>query len=103
MPRSVPLDHVWPSADLANPMSDAPPLKKRPLCVTAMSVLPAANVSGSTVVACWLVEFVNGSVKILVSPAGSAWAVSGTKSNVASDAIAQARRRVTGRRTPPFR
>lgn len=53
MAGSVPLDHVRPPfVDVAKPMSDPPPSKKRPLWVTVTSVLPAANVSGSTVVAC---------------------------------------------------
>jgi hypothetical protein len=42
-------------------MSDAPPLKKRPLCTAATIVGPKVKVSGSTSVRCWLLLFVNGS------------------------------------------
>ena len=54
--------HVAPSSiEVAQPMSDAPPLKKRPTWNADTIVSPQANVSGSTSVLCWLSEFVNGS------------------------------------------
>src|ERR671928_532249 len=49
------------------PMSDDPPSVKRPHCAAAMIVLPNEYVSGSTIVACWLVELVNGSVAMIVT------------------------------------
>src|SRR5918912_189264 len=49
------------------PMSDDPPSVKRPHCAAATIVLPNPCVSGSTIVACWLVAFVNGSVAMIVS------------------------------------
>src|SRR3954454_7848009 len=61
-------DHVVPpSVERTTPMSVEPPLKKRPTCMAPTTVLPNANVSGSTSVACWLVEFVNGSLLTRVS------------------------------------
>src|SRR5262249_13205545 len=48
-----------PLPERAKPMSVAPPLKKRPTWKAPITVLPAAKVSGSTSVACWLVEFAN--------------------------------------------
>src|SRR5205809_7903013 len=56
-----------PSPERAKPMSVAPPLKKRPTWNVPTTVLPAAKVSGSTSVACWLVGFVNGSLLTRVS------------------------------------
>src|SRR5919201_4654020 len=47
------------------PMSDDPPSVKRPHCAAATIVLPNEYVSGSTIVACWLVAFVNGSVAMI--------------------------------------
>src|SRR5262245_14696825 len=41
-----------PSPERANPMSVAPPLKKRPTWNVATTVDPLADVSGSTSVAC---------------------------------------------------
>src|SRR5918912_2413016 len=49
------------------PMSDDPPSVKRPHCAAATIVLPNEYVSGSTIVACWLVEVVNGSVAMIVT------------------------------------
>src|SRR2546423_150952 len=49
------------------PMSDAPPSLKRPHCAAATIVFPNEYVSGSTIVWCWLVEFVNGSVAMIVT------------------------------------
>src|SRR2546423_14762055 len=49
------------------PMSDAPPSLKRPHCAAATIVLPNEYVSGSTIVLCWLVEFVNGSIPMIVT------------------------------------
>src|ERR687887_2366967 len=49
------------------PMSDAPPLVNRPHCAAATIVLPNEYVSGSTIVACWLSGFVNGSVAMIVT------------------------------------
>src|ERR671939_531095 len=48
------------------PRSDDPPSVKRPHCAAATIVLPNPCVSGSTIVACWLVAFVNGSVAMIV-------------------------------------
>src|SRR3954453_11080529 len=70
MPGNTPLVHVAPlSVEVANPASDAPPSKKRPNCAAATIVDPNENVSGSTIVLCWLVVFVNGSTAIRCSAA----------------------------------
>ena len=53
--------------DTETPMSDAPPSVKRPHCAAATIVLPNENVSGSTIVLCWLVELVNGSVAMMMT------------------------------------
>ena len=73
---STPAVHVAPlSCVVAYAIPDAPPPKKRPAWEVATKVFPNANVSGSTAVACWLVEFEKESVMIRVSPAGSARAM----------------------------
>src|SRR5712692_4599191 len=51
-----------PLVDVAKPISEAPPLKKRPTWKAETRVEPEAKVSGSTSVACWLVLLVNGSL-----------------------------------------
>src|SRR5436309_4896392 len=53
-----------PLVEVAKPMSEAPPLKKRPTWKAETKVEPEARVSGSTSVACWLVLLVNGSLLI---------------------------------------
>src|SRR6266705_6733141 len=50
-----------PLVDVANPMLEAPPLKKRPTWNAETIVEPNENVSGSTSVLCWLVVLVYGS------------------------------------------
>src|SRR3954471_842816 len=83
IPGNVPLDHDVPLlAEVANPMSDAPPSKKRPNCAAATIVEPNEYVSGSTIVLCWLVAFVNGPTAIRVS-AAFALATSGDASTTA--------------------
>jgi hypothetical protein len=68
IPASVPLVQDAPLlVEVANPMSDAPPSKKRPNWAAVTIVEPCDYVSGSTIVLCRLVEFVNGSVAICVS------------------------------------
>src|SRR2546428_197266 len=68
IPGRLPLVHVVPLfVDVAKPMSDEPPLKKRPNCAVATIVLPDEYVSGSTIVLCSLVALVKGSVAICVS------------------------------------
>src|SRR5258708_33329261 len=51
-----------PLVDVAKPMLEAPPLKKRPTWKAETKVLPEDKVSGSTSAACWLVALVKGSV-----------------------------------------
>src|SRR6266571_4445766 len=51
-----------PLVEVANPMLEAPPLKKRPTWKAETMVEPKAKVSGSTSVACWLVVLVYGSL-----------------------------------------
>src|SRR5438128_669409 len=51
-----------PLVEVANPMLEAPPLKKRPTWKAETMVEPKAKVSGSTSVACWLVLLVYGSL-----------------------------------------
>src|SRR5215211_5516035 len=68
MPGRKPFVQVPPpSADRAQPMLEDPPSKKRPTWKAETIVDPAAKVSGSTSVACWLVVFVYGSELSLVS------------------------------------
>src|SRR2546425_10817860 len=50
-----------PLVEVAKPMAEAPPLKKRPTWKAETKVEPEAKVSGSTSVACWLVLLVKGS------------------------------------------
>src|SRR3954465_7328893 len=69
-PGSTPLVHDVPLfVEVAKPMSDAPPSKKRPNCAAATIVEPNEYGSGSTIVFCWLLAFVNGSTAIRVSAA----------------------------------
>src|SRR5436309_15821829 len=51
-----------PLVEVANPMLEAPPLKKRPTWKAETMVEPKAKVSGSTSVLCWLSELVYGSL-----------------------------------------
>src|SRR6266849_9842587 len=51
-----------PLVDVAKPMLEPPPLKKRPTWKAETKVEPEDKVSGSTSVACWLVVLVYGSV-----------------------------------------
>src|SRR3989442_10600779 len=51
-----------PSVDVAKPMLEPPPSKKRPTWKAETMVEPEDKVSGSTSVACWLVVLVYGSV-----------------------------------------
>src|SRR5216684_583309 len=63
VPGRKPLVKLLPSlVDVAKPMSEAPPLKKRPTWKVETIVEPKAKVSGSTSVRCWLVLLVNGSL-----------------------------------------
>src|SRR5207247_2404789 len=66
--RKLDVSQLAPPLDeRAQPMSEAPPLKKRPTWYVATTVEPEAKVSGSTSVACWLVGLVNGSALTRVS------------------------------------
>src|SRR5205085_6481313 len=68
IPGMTPLVHDVPLfVDVAQPMSDAPPSKKRPNCAAETRVDPNEYESGSTIALCWLVEFVNGSVAIFTT------------------------------------
>src|SRR6266852_8736232 len=53
-----------PLVEVAKPMLEAPPLKKRPTWKAETIILPEAKVSGSTSVLCWLVLLVYGSLLI---------------------------------------
>jgi hypothetical protein len=53
-----------PLVDVAKPMLEDPPSKKRPTWKAETIVEPEDNVSGSTSVACWLVALVYGSLLI---------------------------------------
>src|SRR3954469_11332079 len=75
MPGRTPLAPTAPGLfRFAQPMPDEPPSLKRPDWVAVTIVDPKENVSGSTAVLCWLVVFVNGSVKTRVSGT-AAWAL----------------------------
>src|SRR6266496_6374136 len=63
VPGRKPLVKLFPPlVDVAKPMSEAPPLKKRPTWKADTIVEPKAKVSGSTSVLCWLVVLVYGSL-----------------------------------------
>src|SRR5436305_12002751 len=51
-----------PLVEVANPILEAPPLKKRPTWKAETMVEPKAKVSGSTSVLCWLSVLVYGSL-----------------------------------------
>src|ERR671928_282395 len=76
------------------PMSDDPPSVKRPHCAAATIVLPNEYVSGSTIVACWLVEFVNGSVAMIVTATFAEATSVSVKAAKAARASTRPRRRV---------
>src|SRR3954452_2746471 len=65
-------------------MSLAPPSKKRPTWKAPTTVLPKANVSGSSSVACWLVELVNGSELTLVNATFPGAAAAGNRTPAAT-------------------
>src|SRR5438445_7801938 len=54
-----------PLVDVAKPMLEAPPLKKRPTWKAETKVEPEAKVSGSSSVLCWLVVLVYGSLLLI--------------------------------------
>src|SRR5436190_20832762 len=97
MPGSCCAVHEVPLfVETETPMSDDPPSVKRPHCADATIVLPNEYVSGSTIVACWLVAFVNGSVAMMVTAtfaeatsvsvsAATAASASATESRLAAD------------------
>src|SRR5256885_3708246 len=98
----TPLVHDVPLfVDVAQPMSDAPPSKKRPNCAAETSVEPNEYESGSTIVLCWLVELVKGSVAILTTGIVAAAATLSTSAAVAAKPRARAARRTCI--APPFR
>src|SRR5260370_1508820 len=62
VPGRKPLVKVLPPlVEVAKPMSEAPPLKKRPTWEAATRVEPEAKGSGSASVLCWLSVLVNRS------------------------------------------
>src|SRR5438309_2895682 len=65
VPGRNPLVHdPPPSVDVAQPISEEPPSKKRPLWKAATIVDPYAKVSGSTCASCWELVLVKVSVLI---------------------------------------
>src|ERR687883_1723748 len=98
IPGMTPLTHdVPPFVEVAQPMSDAPPSKKRPNCAAATIVLPNEYESGSTIVLCWLVELVNGSVAILTTGIVAPAATVSTRAAVAARPRTSAKRRLGGK------
>src|SRR5262249_17988525 len=92
-PGMKPCVHVLPPFfEVAQPMSDEPPLKNRPTCDTATIVEPRPNVSGSTWFLCWLVGFVNGSELSCVTPTFAATTAAMT-SEIPADTASVSRRR----------
>src|SRR5512140_392186 len=73
---------------------DAPPSKKRPVCCAATIVEPNENVSGSTCVLCWLVEFVYGSELIWVRGTFASAERGSTKAKESETATAIQNRRI---------
>ena len=53
--RNALLNVLPPSVEVAKPISEEPPLKKRPTWKADTIVEPNAKVSGSTSVRCWLI------------------------------------------------
>src|SRR2546423_12738147 len=94
----TPLVHDVPLfVDVAQPMSDAPPSKKRPNCAAATIVEPNEYESGSTIVLCWLVEFVKGSVAILTTGMTALAATLSTSAAAATVPKTSAKRPLEGR------
>src|SRR5207244_11232462 len=94
----TPLVHDVPLfVEVAQPMSDAPPSVKRPNCAAATIVEPNEYESGSTIVLCWLVEFVNGSVAILTTGMVAPAATLNTSAAAAAAPRTGAERRLRGR------
>src|ERR671926_1304044 len=83
--------------DVAQPMSDAPPSKKRPNCAAETRVEPNEYESGSTIVLCWLVEFVNGSVAIFTTGMTAPAATLKTSAAAAAAPRTSAKRPLKGR------
>lgn len=87
-PGSTPLVHVTPpSFDVEKAVPEAPPSKYRPTCATETIVLPNANVSGSTAVACWLCGFLDRSA--ITSVIGIAACADGAATSSADAAAAE--------------
>src|SRR5919204_1085865 len=98
MPGKTPLTQLEPLfVDVAQPMSDAPPSKKRPSCAAETMVEPNEYESGSTIVLCWLVEFVNGSVAILTIGIVALAATLSTSAAAAATPRTSAKRRLRGK------
>src|ERR671939_2039297 len=94
----TPLTHDVPLfVDVAQPMSDAPPLLKRPNCAAETRVDPNEYESGSTIVLCWLVEFVNGSVAIFTTGMVALAATLSTSAAAAAVPRTSAKRPLRGR------
>src|SRR5438309_4878969 len=90
VPGRNPLVHdPPPSVDVAHPMSEEPPSKKRPLWKAATIVDPYAKVSGSTCAWCCELVFVNVSVLICAGFA-AACAVAGAISHASASAAVTA-------------
>ena len=88
VPGRNPCVHEPPaSVDVAHPMSEEPPSKKRPLWKAATIVDPYAKVSGSTCASCCELVFVNESVLICVGLV-VACAVAGAISHPSASAAA---------------
>jgi hypothetical protein len=70
--------------ETATLMLEEPPSLNRPVCTAATMVLPNANESGSTWVACWLLAFVYWSELICVVAAAAGMAVPMTRAVAAA-------------------
>src|SRR2546430_2159374 len=80
-----------PLVEVAHPMLEAPPSKKRPVWRAETTVSPKVNVSGSTWVLWLLVGLVYGSllIRVSVSAAGTGEAVLTAKSREEASATSQ--------------
>src|SRR5919202_7125224 len=100
MPGSWPCVHVPPLlVEVANSMPEEPPSKNRPDCAAATIVEPKEYVSSSTIVLCWLVEFVYESNAICVSGTFALAATVKTSAAAPASASSEEKRNLM---EPPF-
>ena len=80
--------------EVAQPISELPPLKMRPVWKAVTSVEPKENVSGSTSVLCWLLELVKGSLLSCMREAALAVRICTTSANTRANSRGKTMSRV---------